>query len=131
MNFNLEQLWYSYLNQYPYENNEEIIKLRDDLLLKEQQLRADFSEDQTRLFFCNNESQGMLEIVKEREAFIKGIKLAVQFMLESLSCYCTRGKTAGASPRPTVSEAMAVVTQNEIHSPTKFPQPLAISAILC
>ena len=47
MNFNLEQLWYSYLNQYPYENNEEIIK--------------------------------------EHEAFIKGIKLAVQFMLESLS----------------------------------------------
>ena len=46
MNFNLEQLWYSYLNQYPYENNEEIIKLRDDLLLKEQQLRADFSENQ-------------------------------------------------------------------------------------
>ena len=85
MNFNFEQLWYSYLNQYPYENNEEIIKLRDDLLLKKQQLRADFSEDQTRLFFCNNESQGMLEIVKEREAFIKGIKLAVQFMLESLS----------------------------------------------
>ena len=85
MNFNLEQLWYSYLNQYPYENNKEIIKLRDDLLLKEQQLRADFSEDQTRLFFCYNESQGMLEIVKEREAFIKGIKLAVQFMLESLS----------------------------------------------
>ena len=44
MNFNLEQLWYSYLNQYPYENNEEIIKLGDDLLLKEQQLRAVFQK---------------------------------------------------------------------------------------
>ena len=85
MNFNLEQLWYSYLNQYPYENNEEIIKLRDDLLLKEQQLRSEFTEEQTKLFICYNDSQGMLEIVKEREAFIKGIKLAVQFMLESLS----------------------------------------------
>lgn len=85
MNFNLEQLWYAYLNQYPYENNEEIIKLRDELLQKEQQLRADLSDDQTKLFFRYNESQGMLEIVKEREAFIKGVKFAVNFMLESLT----------------------------------------------
>ena len=50
MNFNLEQLWYAYLNLYPYENDEEIIRLRDDLLLKEQQLRSGFTEEQTKLF---------------------------------------------------------------------------------
>ncbi len=81
----LEQLWYAYLNLYPYENDEEIIRLRDDLLLKEQQLRAGFTEEQTKLFLCYNDSVGMLEVVKERNAFIKGVKFAVNFMLESLT----------------------------------------------
>ena len=81
----LDQLWYAYLNQYPYETDEEIIRLRDDLLSKEQQLRAGFTEEQTKLFFCYNDSVGMLEVVKERNAFIKGVKFAVNFMLESLT----------------------------------------------
>ena len=81
----LEQLWYAYLNLYPYENDEEIIRLRDDLLLKEQQLRSEFTEEQTKLFFSYNDSQGMLEIVKERNAFIKGVKFAVKFFWESLT----------------------------------------------
>ncbi len=85
MNFNLEQLWYAYLNLYPYENDEEIIRLRDDLLLKEQQLRSGFTEEQTKLFFSYNDSQGMLEMVKERNAFINGVKFAVNFLLESLT----------------------------------------------
>ncbi len=82
MQYNLKNLW-EMLESFNIKSNEDektifcIAENQKGILLRT------LNDEQNKLFFCYEESMSTLIGTERREAFIKGIKFATQFLLEA------------------------------------------------
>lgn len=84
MNKTLSDLWYYILEQHPFETRAEAKELLDRAVEKEEALHATLTRQQKEYLKKYEDCLGELYDVYEKEAFIKGIRFATNFLMEAM-----------------------------------------------
>ncbi len=84
----LEDLRFSYLIDSPVKRDRERKKMLEEIDKLEDKLRAQLSERQIGELNDYEDSMGEICSLDEKEAFIKGVRFAVRFMIEALCRDC-------------------------------------------
>ena len=80
----LEDLWFSYLIDAPVRRDGERKKILEEADRLEDKLRAQLSERQLGALNDYEDSMGEICSMDEKEAFVKGVRFAVRFLIEAL-----------------------------------------------
>ncbi len=84
MNSILEDLWYSYQIGIRSEQSQEEKDALNDLVLFENKLRESLTEEQKNIYKSYESCVIKNNCISEKEAFIKGVRFATQYLFESL-----------------------------------------------
>ena len=85
MREDLKDLWDYYLFEVPLKENKEDKRIKETCAVAENTLRENLNTVQIALLEEYDNATFSLGEVKERNAFIKGVKFAVKFFWESLT----------------------------------------------
>ena len=85
MREDLKDLWDYYLFEVPLKDSNEDKRIKEACAVAENTLRENLNTVQIALLEEYDNATFSLGEVKERNAFIKGVKFAVNFLLESLT----------------------------------------------
>ena len=83
MNNLLNDLWDNYLMELPMEKNEEKRLILNKVMECEAYLDANLSDEQKQKFHDFDNGLSEVTAINEREAFVRGVRFAVRFILES------------------------------------------------
>ncbi len=85
MNSILEDLWYNYQIGIRSEQSQEEKDVLNDLVLFEDKLRESLTEEQKHIYKSYESCVIKSNCISEKEAFIKGVRFATQYLFETLN----------------------------------------------
>ncbi|MBQ2726269.1 MAG: hypothetical protein IJF78_11235 [Clostridia bacterium] len=85
MNKLLESLWYDYISQEPGRLSDELRAVRCELRVKEDALFGELNNTQKSALLEYEDCLNELHAVCEKDAFVRGIRFAVRFLLDAVS----------------------------------------------
>ena len=81
----LENLWYTYQIEHPFEQNDEKKKFLNILVKEEENLHKSLNEEEIEMLERYDNCLNEIRAISECEAFIAGIRFATQYLIEATS----------------------------------------------
>lgn len=80
----LENLWFNYLIEIPIARSEKEKTIINNWSEKEKYFRSILNEEQIKAFNEYDNALSMVSRISEKNAFVKGVMFATQFLFEAL-----------------------------------------------